>query len=76
MGLGGNCEKTRSKKSRDTVPRDTGVKFAAGIVETGGKFQVTTGVVDMVAYLPPVSTASALSVAKFSAGVRAGSVQP
>ena len=44
-------KKTRSKKSRDTVPLIP--LFATGVVDTGGKF--AAGVVDTGRNLPPLS---------------------
>ncbi len=41
--------------------------FAAGVVDTGGKF--AAGVVDTGGNLPPVSTTQGELVAKFAAGV-------
>ena len=58
-------KKTRSKKSRDTVPLIP--LFATGVVDTGGKF--AAGVVVTGGNLPPVSTTLVKLVAKFAAGV-------
>ncbi len=41
--------------------------FAAGVVDTGGKF--AAGVIDTGGNLPPVSTTLAKLVAKFATGV-------
>ncbi len=67
QSLGGNWfkKKTRSKKSRDTVPLIS--LFATGVADTGGKF--AAGVVDTGGNLPPVSTTLLKLVAKFAAGV-------
>ncbi len=42
-------------------------KFAAGVVDTGGKF--AAGVVDTRGNLPPVSTTQGDLMAKFAAGI-------
>ncbi len=67
--------KTRSKKSRDTVPLRSQQpdivpiipKFAAGVIDTGGKLPPVS--LTEAANLPPVSTKLAKLMAKFAAGV-------
>ncbi len=79
-GAGGNwfMKRTRSKKSRDTVPVDTSGKFAAGVVDNGGNLPpaLLTLAANLppvsltpVANLPPVSTTQGELVAKYAAGV-------
>ncbi len=50
---------------------DTGCKFAAGVVDTGGNLpsvSFAAGIVDTGGNLLPVSTTPAVQVAKFAAG--------
>jgi hypothetical protein len=67
-------KKTRSKKSRDTVPLRCYqfdivrfIKFAAGVVDTSGNFPPVTST--LLENLPQVSKTPAVLVTKFAAGV-------
>jgi hypothetical protein len=58
--------KTIGAYTESTDMIDTGGKFAAGVVDTGGYLPVS---LTPVANLPPVSTTLGKLVAKFAAGV-------